>query len=236
MHVVVHHKREVLIKGERSFLWFILIIGAVFLDPSIVPGIPTVTIDGKEFSFVRESIMVLIAALALALADKKHLVENELHFEPIREVGFLFVGIFATMMPALHLMSEFAMTQSSQALNPHTFYWATGAFSSVLDNTPSYLNMLAAAVAHKGLSIENQNEVAHFANAFPVHVMAISIGAVFFGAMTYIGNAPNFMVKSIAIQRGIRMPSFMRYLIIYSIPYLLPVLLVTWLLFFVVLN
>jgi Na+/H+ antiporter NhaD/arsenite permease-like protein len=235
LHVVFHHKREVIVRGTTSFLWFFLIIGAVFLDPNIVDGLPTLNIEDMHFSFVREIIMIAIALLALAFANKKHLVENELYFEPVREVGFLFMGIFAALMPALHLMSEFALSESGKALNEHSLYWATGAFSSILDNTPSYLNMLAAAAAREGLSIEVHSEIARFAALSPELLRSISLGAVFFGAMTYVGNAPNLMVKVIATQNGIAMPSFAGYTVRYSIPYLLPVLLLTWLIAFVIL-
>lgn len=235
LHVVLAHKQDIIVRGEGSFLWFILIIGAVFLDPNVIDGIPTVEIDGEHFSFLREIILMSIAVLALATANKKHLLENELHFEPVREVGFLFLGIFATMIPALQLMSQFAMSETGKELvNEHSLYWSTGLFSSVLDNTPTYLNMLSAAVAKAGLDVTSDQDVSQFATLFPRFLRAISMGAVFFGAMTYIGNAPNFMVKSIAEKNGIPMPSFMGFVTRYSIPYLLPALIITWLVFFVI--
>lgn len=230
-----HSKKEtqaILFKGKSGFFWFALIIGAVFIDPNVMDGIPTLKIDGMEFSFIRESIMIIIAITAYSLANKKQLKENNFNFAPIKEVGFLFVGIFATMMPALQLVSEFANSDQGQGvLNTHFFYWATGTLTSVLDNAPTYLNFLAAAIAKEGLNIESTTDVAQFANTNALELSAISIAAVFFGAMTYIGNAPNFMVRTIAEQTGTKMPSFIGYVWKYAIPYLLPVLILLWLLF-----
>jgi Na+/H+ antiporter NhaD/arsenite permease-like protein len=120
----------------------------------------------------------------------------------------------------------------------NTLYWGTGTLSAVLDNAPTYLNFLAAAMASEGASINNIAEVREFAansmndSDTTFQLMAIAISSVFFGAMTYIGNGPNFMVKSIAEQNGIKMPSFFGYLIRFSIPILLPILFLVWLVFF----
>jgi Na+/H+ antiporter NhaD/arsenite permease-like protein len=102
----------------------------------------------------------------------------------------------------------------------------------VLDNAPTYLNFLAAAIGKYSMDIGSQQDVAAFSLNYVLDLKAISVAAVFFGAMTYIGNAPNFMVKSIAEQVGIQMPSFIGYVVKYAIPVLLPVLALTWLVFF----
>ncbi len=223
---------QLIVKGKGGFFWLALVIGAVFIDPNIIDGVPTLKMDGMEFSFVREIIMICIAITAYSFANKKQLKENDFNFAPIKEVGFLFIGIFATMMPALQLVSEFANSDQGQSvLNNHVFYWATGVLSSVLDNAPTYLNFLAAAIGKAGLNIESSTDVAQFASTNANELAAISIAAVFFGAMTYIGNAPNFMVRSIAEQTGTEMPSFFGYVLKYAIPYLLPVLILIWLLF-----
>ena len=141
------------------------------------------------------------------------------------------------MMPALDLVGNFAKSETGAALITHnTLYWGTGVLSGFLDNAPTYLNFLAAAMASQGGSISVLAEVTQFANGGVYYdsvadLTAISIAAVFFGAMTYIGNGPNFMVKSIAEQVGIKMPSFFGYIVRYSIPFLLPLLLLVWLLF-----
>ena len=181
--------------------------------------------------------MLSVAYLSYRFADPVAIKGNDFNLEPIREVAFIFVGIFATMMPALELVGTFAQSAEGAALiNHNTLYWGTGSLSAVLDNAPTYLNFLAAAMASQGADINSVSEVRNFAlnvyddSAF--ELMAISIASVFFGAMTYIGNGPNFMVKSIAEQNGIKMPSFFGYIIRFTFPILLPILFLIWLVFF----
>ena len=226
------------ILGSRNFIWLAIIIAAVFIDPNVVEGVPAIHYDGMKFSYIRELIMFSVGFLSFRFADKRAIKGNEFNFEPIREVAFIFIGIFGTMMPALALVSEFAQSETGTALITHnTLYWGTGILSGFLDNAPTYLNFLAAAMASQGGDIAVISDVHNYAlggvyDDSVFMLMAISIGAVFFGAMTYIGNGPNFMVKSIAEQMGIHMPSFFGYILRYSIPILLPVLFVIWLVFF----
>ena len=181
--------------------------------------------------------MLSCAFLSFKLADKQALSGNDFSFEPIREVAFIFIGIFGTMMPALELVSNYAQSpEGSQLISHNTLYWGTGFLSGFLDNAPTYINFLTAAMASTGASITVLSEVVSYASGgFPnsiLNLRAISVAAVFFGAMTYIGNGPNFMVKSIAEQVGIKMPSFFGYMIRFSIPILLPIFLIVWLIFF----
>jgi Na+/H+ antiporter NhaD/arsenite permease-like protein len=223
--------------GSRNFLWLLVVICSVFLDPNVIDWVPAIHYDGQKFSFLREIIMLSVAYFSFKLADQKAIKGNEFNFEPIREVAFIFIGIFGTMMPALELVGNFAKSpEGAQLITHNTLYWGTGILSGFLDNAPTYLNFLAAAMASQGAEISNIEMVRNFAlnnyedSAF--ELMAISIAAVFFGAMTYIGNGPNFMVKSIAEQSGIKMPSFFGYVIRFSLPILLPVLIIIWLVFF----
>ncbi|RPA67473.1 citrate transporter [Cyclobacteriaceae bacterium YHN15] len=223
--------------GSRNFLWLLIVICSVFLDPNVIDWVPAIHYDGQKFSFIREIIMLSVAYFSFKFADQKAIKGNEFNFEPIREVAFIFIGIFGTMMPALELVGNFAKSpEGAQLITHNTLYWGTGILSGVLDNAPTYLNFLAAAMASQGAEISNIDMVRNFAlnnyedSAF--ELMAISIAAVFFGAMTYIGNGPNFMVKSIAEQSGIKMPSFFGYIIRFSLPILLPVLIIVWLVFF----
>ncbi|MGY6559096.1 MAG: sodium:proton antiporter [Nitritalea sp.] len=223
--------------GGKNFLWLLIVIIAVFLDPNVLPWVPGIHYDGQTFSFLRELIMLSVAYLSYRFADTRALKGNEFNFEPIREVAFIFIGIFGTMMPALELVGNFAKSPEGAALiTPNSLFWGTGILSGFLDNAPTYLNFLAAAMASQGASIGSLEMVREFAlggyenSAF--ELMAISIAAVFFGAMTYIGNGPNFMVKSIAEQSGIKMPSFFGYILRFSLPLLLPVLFLVWLVFF----
>ncbi|MGB0525952.1 MAG: sodium:proton antiporter [Flammeovirgaceae bacterium] len=231
---------KISLEGKRSFIWLGIIIIAVFLDPNVegFEWVPAIPYDGQKFSFIREIIMLSVAYLSYKYANQNAMKGNEFNFEPIREVAFIFIGIFGTMMPALELVANFAASPEGKVLISHnTLYWGTGIISGFLDNAPTYLNFLTAALAAQDGSISNTQDVINFAygNGFEdsvVQLLAISVSAVFFGAMTYIGNGPNFMVKSIAEQIGIRMPSFFGYILRFSIPILLPALLLVWLVFF----
>ncbi len=224
---------KIQVKGLKNVLWLAITIAAVFLDPNVMDWVPAITFHGDKFSFLREVIMLATAFVAFKTSDPECLKGNEFDFEPIKEVAFLFIGIFATMMPALQLISEFAKSAEGQKLiSISSLYWATGSLSGVLDNAPTYLNFLAAGMGKFNLDINLKLQVLDFANQYGRELMAISVSSVFFGAMTYIGNAPNFMVKAIAEQVGISMPSFVSYIVRYSLPILLPVLFLTWLVFF----
>jgi Na+/H+ antiporter NhaD/arsenite permease-like protein len=233
----VEIKNKVTLHGYINFIWLGIVVGAVFLDPNVFEWVPAVHYDGQKFSFIREFIMLSVSYLAFKTANKELLQKNDFSFEPIKEVAFIFIGIFCTMMPALELVGNFAKSPEGAAIISHnTLYWGTGILSGVLDNAPTYLNFLAASMASVGADISDIGSVNQFAlNGYPdsaLMLRAISVAAVFFGAMTYIGNGPNFMVKSIAEQLGIKMPSFFGYIIRFSIPVLIPLFILVWLVFF----
>jgi Na+/H+ antiporter NhaD/arsenite permease-like protein len=161
---------------------------------------------------LRELAMVGLAAISLVRIPQRLRGANHFSFHPIIEVAVVFAGIFATMIPALELLH--ARGAELGVREPWQFFWATGALSSFLDNAPTYLTFLALAQG-QGLPPEVVG-VPHRI------LMAISLGAVFMGANTYIGNGPNFMVRSIAEARGVRMPTFGGYML-YSGAILLPV-------------
>ncbi len=230
-------KKSLVIRGKQNFFFLLIVIFAIFLDPNIFPSIPSIHYYGHHFSFIREIIILLTAFFAYRLAHPSILKENQFNFEPIKEVSFIFIGIFFTMIPALELISIFAQSATGKNLiNHHTLYWSTGSLSAFLDNAPTYLNCLAASMAAKGSTIQDVQAVKNYAQGYfldsIIHLKAIAISSVFFGAMTYIGNAPNFMVKAIAEQSGIQMPSFFGYIFRYSIIILFPILFLVWLCFF----
>jgi len=234
----MNYSNKVSLTGARNFIWLAVVICSVFLDPNVLDWVPAIHYHGQKFSFIREIIMLGVAFLSFKFAKKEAIQGNEFSFEPIREVAFIFVGIFGTMMPALELVGGFAASpEGSKLISHNTLYWGTGILSGFLDNAPTYINFLTAALAAEGGTILKIADVVDFAEGgrFPGSVLdlkAISVAAVFFGAFTYIGNGPNFMVKSIAEQIGIKMPSFFGYIIRFSIPFLLPLLLIVWLVFF----
>ena len=202
------------IDGLINFLFLGIIILAVFIESPL---------------FLREGV-IIVTALASYFTTKKTIhTANHFSFHPIQEVAILFAGIFATMIPALELLRTQAQTLTS--LTPSFFYWSTGLLSSFLDNAPTYLSFFSVAEGNINSTSLPISELV-MNPIFSSYLLAISIGAVFFGASTYIGNGPNFMVKSVADHYKVHTPSFIRYITHYTIPILLPVLTVIWLLFF----
>jgi Na+/H+ antiporter NhaD/arsenite permease-like protein len=169
----------------------------------------------------REAVIVALALVSWFRTDAELHRANRFTFHPILEVATLFAGIFVTMLPALHVLQ--ARGAELGVREPWQFFWATGALSSFLDNAPTYLTFLALA-----RSLHLPAEVVGVTHDL---LRAISLGAVFMGANTYIGNGPNFMVRSIAEERGVKMPSFGGYML-YSGGVLIPVFLIVTLVFF----
>ncbi|MFM8886581.1 MAG: sodium:proton antiporter [Chthoniobacterales bacterium] len=201
------------VDGKRNLFFIVLILAGVFLP---VPW--------------REIVMIG-AALASWYATPRRIHEmNHFNLHPVKEVAWLFFGIFGTMIPALDYLQLHSNALGVET--PLQFYAFTGILSAVLDNAPTYLTFLAAALGQKGLSLGDPADVAAFAYSHTPILVAISLGAVFFGAATYIGNGPNFMVKAIAQHAKVETPSFFGYVLRFSIPVLLPILiLVGWLFF-----
>jgi Na+/H+ antiporter NhaD/arsenite permease-like protein len=211
------------LKGNLNFLWLAGVVLAVaFLNQQYIHKIH----DNLYFSFIREATIVLMAVLSLVFTNKKMRYEsNKFTWAPIIEVAFLFLGIFITMVPALVYLEQNA---KSFGLNePFQFYYATGLLSSFLDNAPTAVSFHNLAL---GL-VSDPNAPGLVAHIPEVMLKSISLGAVFFGAMTYIGNGPNFMVKAIAEENKISMPSFFGYILKFSLIVLLPVYVVTQLIF-----
>jgi Na+/H+ antiporter NhaD/arsenite permease-like protein len=231
----------VAIVGAKNFFYLAVVIVAVFLDPAVIEGIPSLQELFHVPFGIREIIMFTTAFLAYRTADRQALKGNEFNFEPIKEVAFLFVGIFATMIPALQLIGSYANDHTG-SLSVSQFYWMTGILSGVLDNAPTYLNFFAGALGKFGMDIGNPSDIRHFADGIPspvsgdassdIYLVAISLASVFFGALTYIGNAPNFMVKNIAAQSECDVPGFLEYIYKFSLPVLLPFFIVIWMLLF----
>lgn len=208
--------------GHFNFVWlFGIILCAAFLNSNYIPIIKEKPVIG----FVREAGMILCLILSKVTSDPKLREENKFTFHPIQEVAYLFIGIFITMIPALILLEEHG--KELGITQPWHFFWATGLFSSVLDNAPTYLTFLSLIKGFMGLDVAGilANEAAEQL------LKAVSVGAVFMGANTYIGNAPNFMVKSIAEEVKVKMPSFGGY-VLYSFAVLFPIFIIITFLFF----
>ncbi len=258
-----HEEEEGEVSGMHNIVFLLIILGAVFLTEPL---------------FAREALMIAAAAGSYLTTRKKVHEANDFNFTPVREVAVLFVGIFATMVPALDWLELHAASIGLRT--PGQFYWATGSLSAFLDNAPTYLNFLSATyglfvkpeivtavqqlLASHGAGMasvigEHSEEIrntfetllkyhsdavvsgnatfemiatAYIIGNHNVYLQAVSISAVFFGACSYIGNGPNFMVKSIADQQAVPTPSFVGYILRYTVPVLLPMLLIIWFFFF----
>lgn len=222
------------IKGLKNIVFLCISLLVVFLDPNIagMEWLPSIHLDGMKLSFVRETILLLMCYLSFKYTDKALLKKNDFTIAPIKEVAYVFFGLFLTMMPVVEWIEHLVKKpEMGHLVNQNTLFWLTGCLSAILDNAPTYLNSLTAALGVEGLDINSRNEVLQFlASPAFVHVVAISVSSVLFGAFSYLGNAPNLMVKAIAEQKGVKMPSFFEYIIKYSIPILLPIVFLNWLL------
>jgi len=197
----------------------VLLLGVVLSIALLDPGKPLPGTQWHPWVFLREAIQLGLILVSLALGHESVRRANRFNFGAILEVSALFFGIFLCMQPALQILHEYG--PSLGLSRPVHFFWASGSLSSFLDNAPTYVVFFETARSLGGGPAIAGVQVGLLA--------AVSLGSVFMGAMTYIGNGPNFMVKAIAEQSGVTMPSFFGYMV-YSLVVLLPLFgLVTWL-------
>ncbi len=230
------------IEGLYNFLLLGGVIGLVLMSGYWKAGqFNVLGVHIQYQNLLRDIGILLLGVISLVVTSKSLREANEFSWFPIVEVAKLFAGIFMTIIPALAILkagSTGALAGLVELVkDPYHYFWVTGALSSFLDNAPTYLTFFNLALGKLGLS-EAGVPAALAANAvtanpaFISYLKAISAGAVFMGANTYIGNAPNFMVKSIAEEAGINMPSFFGYMIKYSIPILIPIFIIVTFIFF----
>lgn len=227
-----HHSHKGLhfrIAGKRNVLLLLGVVAAVILSGVVHIG-KSVNVLGlgevQAESLLRDGVQIVLALISLAVTVPAIRKGNNFNYGPIREVAILFVAIFATMIPALMLLN--ARGAELGLDTPAKYFWLSGALSSFLDNAPTYLTFLATAMG--SLGIQDAAHMIHHAQGVVI-LQAISVGSVFMGANSYIGNGPNFMVKAIAEQSGIKMPSFFGYMA-YSVGILIPLFVVVTLIFF----
>jgi Na+/H+ antiporter NhaD/arsenite permease-like protein len=199
-------------EGLGNLFFLAVILAAVFVEKPV---------------FLREGLMLAAAAGSYFTTKKSVHAANGFNFHPAVEVAVLFAGIFATMIPVLAWLNQHAGTLLGENPGPGVFYFGTGTLSAVLDNAPTYLGFLSALSGVTGAP-----DTATLLASQSAHIVAISVGAVFFGAATYIGNGPNFLVKAIAEQSRVKTPSFVEFVWKFSLPVLVPVLVVVWFCFF----
>src|SRR5262245_6347596 len=217
------------IDGASNLLWLAGVLGAVILS-GLWPG-PDVHVAGvaqRAGNLVRDTALLAMLALSWRTTPGTIREANEYSWAPIREVAILFAGIFVTIIPALAMLrvgERGSLAPIVEAVrDPVHFFWASGALSSFLDNAPTYLAFLNTALGRLFPGVPESVAVARLMAEHPSYLAAVSAGSVFMGANTYIGNAPNFMVKSIAEESGVPLPAVFGYLLRYRLPGLIPTL------------
>ena len=210
------------LEGAVNFIWLLGIVASVaFINEQYIEVIKT---GSPYWKFLREGAIILMMVLSLITTKRKVREANRFTWDPILEVAFLFIGIFITMTPALIFLQEHASNMGLHS--PLHFFFATGALSGFLDNAPTALAFHSVASGLPQIA-----DAPYVAGIPEILLKAISMGAVLFGSMTYIGNGPNFMVKAIAEAEGIKMPSFFAYMYKFSLIILLPLFAIIGILF-----
>lgn len=232
---VLDKSKIINIQGKMNFVYILLTLIAIFINPIIIPSLPTINIFGHNIALIREILLTIIGICAYKKSNRDILEKNEFTFAPIHELCILFLGIFITMAPALHIIEDKLQYIDHSIITPTLLYWVAAFFSSFLDNTPTYINSLAVCMSINNADISNVHDVLAFSQGlYPNSIeflRTICLTSVFFGGFTYIGNGPNFMIKAIAEKNGVKMPSFFTYILKYSFIYLLPVLTLIWFIF-----
>lgn len=225
------------VRGWYNFVYLAGILGAVLM--SGVWKLGSVDVFGITLTregVLRDTLLVAIGVLSLKTTSASIHKDNQFSWFPIKEVAILFAGIFMTIIPALAILKAGPNGALKPLVDladrPENYFWLTGGLSSFLDNAPTYLTFFNTALGALAPGLPEAQAVQKLIHLHGHYLHAISCGAVFMGANTYIGNAPNFMVKSIAEEAGVQMPSFFGYMFKYSIPFLIPLFLIATFVFF----
>jgi Na+/H+ antiporter NhaD/arsenite permease-like protein len=225
------------VDGWHNFIFLAGVLAAVVMSGIWHPGAVSVLgVDLQVQNLLRDAVLIALAAGSLATTSRRTREENGYTWGPVREVAILFAGIFATIVPVLLVLRAGERGALGPAIHavqtPAQFFWGTGLLSSFLDNAPTYLAFLSTALGRLYSGTPEREAILRLVAENHAFLQALATGAVFMGANTYIGNAPNFMVKSIAEEAGIEMPSFVGYIVRYALPCLVPVFLfATWVFF-----
>ena len=230
-------KEALKIEGTYNFLFLGGVVGSVLMSGMVDLGeINILGIHRAIQDWLRDGLLVLLGVASLITTPIKLREDNEFTWFPIIEVAYLFIGIFITMIPCLLILKAGTHGELAFLINlvekPYHYFWVTGALSSFLDNAPTYLTFFNTALGSFYSNLTEAQAVPLLMTEKAIYLKAISAGAVFFGACSYIGNAPNFMVRSFAEETGTPMPSFFGYIFKYSIIYLVPTFAIVSLIFF----
>ncbi len=230
-------KQPLRLEGTYNFIFLAGVIGAVLMSGVLELGeVSVFGIHRAVQDWLRDGILIGLGIASLAATPRVVREENEFSWFPIVEVAFLFIGIFITMIPCLLLLKAgskgafaFLITAVKE---PVHYFWVTGCLSAFLDNAPTYLTFFNTALGSFYSGMSEAQSVPLLMVENPIYLKAVSAGAVFFGACSYIGNAPNFMVRSIAEESGCPMPSFFGYIFKFTLVFLIPTFIIVTLVFF----
>lgn len=229
-------KQPFAVRGLFNTIFLVGVVGGILMSGFVRFGelnFLGVHLEGQNL--LRDAILVVMGLFSLKLTPKYIREANGFSWAPIQEVAILFAGIFVTIIPTLAILKAGVNGSLAFLINaaqePYHYFWMAGGLSSFLDNAPTYLTFLNTALGNFFSGIPEREAVHLLIAQKEVYLAAISCGAVFMGANTYIGNAPNFMVKSIAEENNIKMPSFFGYMG-YSIAILIPVFILISVIFF----
>jgi Na+/H+ antiporter NhaD/arsenite permease-like protein len=223
--------------GTHNFIFLAGIVGAVLMSGMVDWGhVNVLGVHRGIQDWVRDGLLIVMGVLSMMTTAVKIREDNDFTWFPIIEVAYLFIGIFITMIPCLLILKAGANGQLAFLINavkaPVHYFWVTGALSGFLDNAPTYLTFFNTALGSHYPGMSEAQAVPLLMTENALYLKAISAGAVFFGACSYIGNAPNFMVRSISEEAGTPMPSFFGYILKYTVVFLMPTFVVVTLIFF----
>ena len=230
-------KQPLKLEGVHNFIFLAGIVASVLMSGMVDWGeFNTFGVHRAVQDWVRDGLLIIMGVLSLVTTSVGLREDNDFTWFPIIEVAYLFIGIFITMIPCLLILKAGPDGALAFLVNgvtqPTHYFWVTGSLSSFLDNAPTYLTFFNTALGSFYAGMPEAASVPLLMTENAIYLKAISAGAVFFGACSYIGNAPNFMVRSISEEAGTPMPSFFGYILKYSLIYLIPTFVVVTLVFF----
>jgi Na+/H+ antiporter NhaD/arsenite permease-like protein len=230
-------KQPLKLEGVHNFIFLAGVVGAVLMSGIVEWGeVNTLGVHRALQDWVRDALLILMGILSLVTTRVSLRQDNDFTWFPIIEVAYLFIGIFITMIPCLLILKAGSQGALAFLVNgvtqPFHYFWVTGGLSAFLDNAPTYLTFFNSAIGSFYSGMAEAEAVPLLMTENALYLKAISAGAVFFGACSYIGNAPNFMVRSISEEAGTPMPSFFGYILRYSLVFLVPVFVLVNLVFF----
>lgn len=230
-------KKPLRLVGTYNFIFLAGVVASVLMSGIVDLGeVSTLGIHRAIQDWLRDGLLIAMGIASLAATPRALREENEFSWFPIIEVAYLFIGIFITMVPCLLLLKAGSKGEFAFLINavkePFHYFWVTGLLSAFLDNAPTYLTFFNTALGSFYSGMTEAASVPLLMTEKTIYLQAISSGAVFFGACSYIGNAPNFMVRSIAVESGTPMPSFFGYILKYSLIFLIPTFIVVTFIFF----